>query len=194
MKVSPNFYHSLECPEFSLCNILLVTAPPLSSAWVFSKLLNLWIPFSGYSTIERTNKLTLVKGLNDNAALTAIMKKATTCVDKHVEKLELSYFAGRVVKLHNYFVKYLRSNKEKLPWLSRLRFHASTAGNAGLISGQRTKILHAMCCGQKKVKIKFNNIKRIRKWSEGTWVGHWFYKYLFLLPSAPYLLNITVSV
>ena len=33
------------------------------------------------------------------------MKKATTHVDKHVEKLELSYFAGRVVKLHNYFVK-----------------------------------------------------------------------------------------
>lgn len=70
VKVSPNCYNSLECSEFFLCNIFLITAPPFSSAWVFSKLLNFSeFPFLDIALLRGSNKLTFVKGLSNNAAL-----------------------------------------------------------------------------------------------------------------------------
>ena len=47
------------------------------------------------------------------------------------------------------FLKYCGRTSLAVQWL---RLHAPTAGGAGSIPGQGTKILHAAPCGQKKTK------------------------------------------
>ena len=46
----------------------------------------------------------------------------------------------------------IKRGLQGLPWSQRLRLHASTAGDTGLIPGPVTKIVQAMRCGQEKKK------------------------------------------
>ena len=79
-----------------------------------------------------------------------------------VEKREPSYTVGGNVNWCSYYGKQYGSSLKKLKigdflTVQWLRLRASTAGGAGLIPGQGTKIPHAMQSKKEKKKAKTKN-------------------------------------